>query len=151
MKTFQGLYFALVIFLLHYNQTVAFYRSNFDSLNVRKGFLNDHIIQSNVFKYPISRKSGKAISLIYASSKSPENIQFSKPSGSKGRILILGGSGFLGQAVARRAILEGYKVVSISRRGKPPKIDENLIGIQYIAVSSPFHFFSFPKHTAFVY
>ena len=37
----------------------------------------------------------------------------------KGKILVLGGSGFLGGTVARRAILEGYSVTSISRRGKP--------------------------------
>jgi hypothetical protein len=28
--------------------------------------------------------------------------------------------GFLGQTVSRRAILEGYAVTSLSRRGKPP-------------------------------
>jgi hypothetical protein len=30
------------------------------------------------------------------------------------------GVGFLGQTVSRRAILEGYAVTSLSRRGKPP-------------------------------
>lgn len=41
--------------------------------------------------------------------------------GGKGRILVLGGSGFLGLTVSKRAILEGYSVTSLSRRGKPPK------------------------------
>jgi len=40
--------------------------------------------------------------------------------GDKGRILVLGGSGFLGGTVSKRAILEGYSVTSLSRRGKPP-------------------------------
>lgn len=39
----------------------------------------------------------------------------------RGKILILGGSGFLGRTVARRAVLEGYDVTSLSRRGAPPK------------------------------
>lgn len=39
--------------------------------------------------------------------------------GNKGKILVLGGSGFLGNTVARRAVLEGYSVTSLSRRGKP--------------------------------
>merc|ERR1712150_287570 len=38
----------------------------------------------------------------------------------KGKLLVLGGSGFLGGTVARRAILEGYSVTSLSRRGKVP-------------------------------
>jgi len=49
--------------------------------------------------------------------------------GDKGKILVLGGSGFLGGTVARRAILEGYSVTSISRRGKPEE-DANE-GIDY--------------------
>jgi nucleoside-diphosphate-sugar epimerase len=43
---------------------------------------------------------------------------YGKPIGSKGNILLLGGSGFLGSAIAKRALLEGYDVTSISRRGK---------------------------------
>lgn len=39
--------------------------------------------------------------------------------GSKGKILILGGSGFLGSAIVQRAVLEGYSVTSLSRRGRP--------------------------------
>ena len=40
---------------------------------------------------------------------------------SKGKILVLGGSGFLGSNIAKRAVLEGYKVVSLSRNGKNRK------------------------------
>lgn len=35
----------------------------------------------------------------------------------KGKLLVLGGTGFLGQTVCKRAVLEGYEVTSLSRRG----------------------------------
>jgi nucleoside-diphosphate-sugar epimerase len=38
----------------------------------------------------------------------------------KGKLLVLGGTGFLGQTVCKRALLEGYEVTSLSRRGLPP-------------------------------
>lgn len=38
----------------------------------------------------------------------------------KGKILVLGGTGFLGQTICKRATLEGYSVTSLSRRGLPP-------------------------------
>ncbi|KAL3916596.1 MAG: hypothetical protein SGILL_005105 [Bacillariaceae sp.] len=44
----------------------------------------------------------------------------SSSSGSKGKLLVLGGTGFLGQTICRRAVLEGYQVTSVSRRGIPP-------------------------------
>jgi hypothetical protein len=37
----------------------------------------------------------------------------------KGKLLVLGGTGFLGQTVCKRALLEGYEVTSLSRRGLP--------------------------------
>lgn len=40
--------------------------------------------------------------------------------GKKGKLLILGGTGFLGQTICKRATLEGYAVTSLSRRGRPP-------------------------------
>lgn len=40
-------------------------------------------------------------------------------SSKKGKLLILGGTGYLGQNVAAKAILEGYSVVALSRRGIP--------------------------------
>jgi nucleoside-diphosphate-sugar epimerase len=39
---------------------------------------------------------------------------------SRGRLLVLGGTGYLGQAVCQRAIEQGYQVTSLSRRGLPP-------------------------------
>jgi len=50
-----------------------------------------------------------------ASSSSPSSVNpFVKHPGSKGKILVLGGSGFLGGSVARRAALEGYAVESFT-------------------------------------
>ena len=43
---------------------------------------------------------------------------YGKSTESKGHILLLGGSGFLGSAIAKRALMEGYEVTSLSRRGK---------------------------------
>jgi uncharacterized protein YbjT (DUF2867 family) len=37
----------------------------------------------------------------------------------KGKLLILGGTGFVGQTLCKRASLEGYSVTSLSRRGLP--------------------------------
>jgi len=41
------------------------------------------------------------------------------------KLLVLGGTGFLGQAVCKRAIIEGYEVTSLSRRGLPPYRPDN--------------------------
>lgn len=62
-------------------------------------------------------------------SESGEKLKNVFEKGQKGNILVLGGSGFLGGTVARRAILEGYSVTSISRRGRP-ETDAN-DGIDY--------------------
>lgn len=53
-----------------------------------------------------------ATSSLWASSSSIDS--------GKGKILVLGGTGFLGQCICRRALLEGYQVTSVSRRGIPP-------------------------------
>jgi nucleoside-diphosphate-sugar epimerase len=47
----------------------------------------------------------------------------SAASGKKGKLLVLGGTGFLGQTICKRAVLEGYAVTSLSRRGLPPDLD----------------------------
>jgi nucleoside-diphosphate-sugar epimerase len=52
-------------------------------------------------------------------SQSTESLDSNK----KGKLLVLGGTGFLGQTVCKRAVLEGYKVTSLSRRGLPPDLD----------------------------
>jgi len=44
----------------------------------------------------------------------------------KGKLLVLGGSGFVGQMVCQRAVTEGYTVTSLSRSGLPPGIDPSL-------------------------
>jgi len=53
----------------------------------------------------------------------------SESSSKKGKILVLGGTGYLGMTVCQKAVLEGYSVVSLSRRGLPPadkKLDTNV-------------------------
>lgn len=51
----------------------------------------------------------------------------------KGKLLVLGGTGFLGQTVCRRALLEGYTVTSLSRRGQPPSSSSDAKSSQYTA------------------
>lgn len=50
-----------------------------------------------------------------ASSNSDDTMRKSN----KGKLLVLGGTGFLGQTICKRAALEGYAVTSLSRRGLP--------------------------------
>lgn len=38
----------------------------------------------------------------------------------KGKLLVLGGTGFLGQTICKRAVVDGYQVTSLSRRGVLP-------------------------------
>lgn len=47
-----------------------------------------------------------------------------KGGNTKGRILVLGGTGFLGQQVCREAVRRGYRATSLSRRGLPPPSDD---------------------------
>jgi len=54
----------------------------------------------------------------------------------KGKILVLGGSGYLGSNVARRAVLEGYSVTSLSRRGKPEPKSKRRRRNEYASVES---------------
>lgn len=55
-----------------------------------------------------------------SSSSSSSSSRTEKDKGNKGKLLVLGGTGFLGQTVCKRAIAEGYQVTSLSRRGLPP-------------------------------
>jgi nucleoside-diphosphate-sugar epimerase len=66
---------------------------------------------------PLSKRIRTKRSAHLASSTS---IPSSVSSKSKGKVLVLGGTGFLGQTICRRALLEGYSVTSLSRRGLPP-------------------------------
>jgi len=68
---------------------------------------------------PVTDKiSSRDVELMMAKDNANNSV-FQK--GNKGKILVLGGSGFLGGTIAQRAALEGYSVTSLSRRGKPEK------------------------------
>ncbi|GKY96785.1 hypothetical protein MPSEU_000637700 [Mayamaea pseudoterrestris] len=47
-------------------------------------------------------------------------LSMSSAAQSNEKILVLGGTGFLGQEICRRATAKGYAVTSLSRRGLPP-------------------------------
>ena len=51
--------------------------------------------------------------------------------GGKGKLLVLGGTGFVGSTVAKLAMDRGYQVVSLSRRGQPSS-DNKLAGVNQI-------------------
>ena len=55
------------------------------------------------------------------SMSSPSSPTSSNTNNDRGKILVLGGTGFLGQTICRRATAEGYSVTSMSRRGLPEK------------------------------
>ncbi|EOT45541.1 MULTISPECIES: NAD-dependent epimerase/dehydratase family protein [Enterococcus] len=50
----------------------------------------------------------------------------------KKRMVIFGGSGFVGQAIAKRALANQYEVVSISRSGRPDQTDAWLNQITFV-------------------
>ena len=58
-----------------------------------------------------SRRSASRIAVAPRASAEP---------GSKGKLLVLGGTGFVGSKVCELALEAGYDVVSVSRRGTPP-------------------------------
>mmetsp|Transcript_20597 Transcript_20597/g.26544 ORF Transcript_20597/g.26544 Transcript_20597/m.26544 type:complete len:321 (+) Transcript_20597:70-1032(+) len=66
--------------------------------------------------FPLRRMNGSTSTMTRMSSSDSADSSTSK----KGKLLVLGGTGFLGQAVCKRAIMEGYEVTSLSRRGLPP-------------------------------
>lgn len=49
------------------------------------------------------------------------------------KLLVTGGSGFIGRAVCRRAIADGNDVVSVSRSGRPPGLDGWAGEVEWIA------------------
>lgn len=54
----------------------------------------------------------KTFSSAAAGSESPEVV--SRP---KGKILVLGGTGFVGSEIVRQGVMKGYNITSLSRRG----------------------------------
>jgi hypothetical protein len=56
---------------------------------------------------------------ISSSSSLPSSSADLTSKSDKGKLLILGGTGFVGQTLCKRASLEGYSVTSLSRRGLP--------------------------------
>jgi len=47
------------------------------------------------------------------------------------RVLVLGGSGYLGQRICRAAVRAGYAVTALSRRGPPPTLDDLLTEVEW--------------------
>ncbi|CAB9499825.1 NAD dependent epimerase dehydratase family protein [Seminavis robusta] len=69
-------------------------------------------------------------------SSSDTSTGSSRVTSKKGRLLVLGGTGFLGQAVCKRAALDGFLVTSLSRRGRPPSSGDqspSSTNIKYLA------------------
>lgn len=87
--------------------------------------------------YRYSTSTPRRLQLQAADSTS--NSKTSKPDPfrrkSKGKLLVLGGTGFLGNNIACRAILEGYSVTSLSRRGLTPSVGEALREATYSSAS----------------
>jgi len=58
-------------------------------------------------------------------------MQTESAGSSKGKLLVLGGTGFVGATVAKLALDRGYDVVSLSRRGQP-SADSKLAGLTQV-------------------
>mmetsp|Transcript_31680 Transcript_31680/g.48578 ORF Transcript_31680/g.48578 Transcript_31680/m.48578 type:complete len:309 (-) Transcript_31680:97-1023(-) len=71
----------------------------------------------------------------FTSTKSthPCTLHMSSMENERGKLMVLGGTGFLGQTVAKRALLEGYSVTCLSRRGSPPETSGSIAKIDYRA------------------
>lgn len=67
----------------------------------------------------MGRTNGSTGSVAILRSSSTSTFSSSSNGGDRGTILVLGGTGFLGQNVCRKAVEAGYSVVSLSRRGMP--------------------------------
>jgi len=57
----------------------------------------------------------------------PGGVRMQAAGGVKGKLLVLGGTGFVGSTVTKLALDRGYEVVSLSRRGQPAA-DSSLAG-----------------------
>ena len=70
------------------------------------------------FRTITTTAAASSSSLFSSASATPKSSNNNKKK--KGKILVLGGTGFLGQQVCQTALREGYDVVSLSRRGMQP-------------------------------
>ena len=50
----------------------------------------------------------------------------------RGKLLVLGGSGFAGARICGLALSQGWEVVSVSRRGAPSDVPPSLAGVQWL-------------------
>ena len=69
-------------------------------------------------------------------SASRETIRGSVEKGSRGikKLLVLGGTGFLGREISRRAVRKGWEVTSLSRRGENPEAGDPIMDtVKWIA------------------
>ena len=55
------------------------------------------------------------------------NMQLGGGSGSKTKLLVIGGNGFVGREVCKYAVQAGFEVTSLSRRGQCPKPDDEFL------------------------
>jgi len=59
-----------------------------------------------------------------AAAPTPETAEtLPRQAGGSKRVIVVGGNGFVGSAVCKRALFEGFEVVSVSRSGPPPTKD----------------------------
>jgi nucleoside-diphosphate-sugar epimerase len=69
---------------------------------------------------PSFRRQHSTGSKLAAAAASSPSFDSASSSSNRGKLLVLGGTGFLGQAICHRAAGVGYEVTSLSRRGLPP-------------------------------
>ena len=74
-----------------------------------------------------NQKGGFRIWMSSSSSSSTSSSSSNKAKPKRGKLLVLGGTGFLGQTICKRANLEGYSVTSLSRRGLPSPSSNSIV------------------------
>lgn len=61
-------------------------------------------------------------------------LNLSRLTKQKMKIVVFGGSGYVGQQIVKAAFAQGVRVTSISRTGAPPALDPSLEGVDDTAV-----------------
>jgi hypothetical protein len=74
---------------------------------------------------PIDSSCSSCSSQLFSTASGREIQAYGKSKTTKGKVLVLGGTGFLGSEIVKRAVLEGYGVTSISRGGNVIMNDKN--------------------------